>query len=126
MIKRITAYFSVIYILVTIFGCSESMESIDEQLRHTIEFADKGRILKRIELKAGVAHLEIEDIEYKKTFKDDYTYIAIVTFRESKRARKRGQLPKLGYLPTPGEPKRIRTQFRYLRDEDRWYFHKHL
>lgn len=103
-------------------GCGESMDAMDEQLRYTIESGDNGRIKKRIEMRAGNQPLEIERIKYKKTFKDIFTHEAVVTFKKAKNRRSGGKLPSMGNLPTTGKSLRIKTKFKYLKSEDRWYF----
>lgn len=112
----------VIFLVFIIFnsGCSSKIYRLEEKLRHDIE---EGKFRARIENQKGFK-VKITSIEIHETFKEDYTYIAVVNLKQqnvSEEARS-GELPNLGELPTTNPTAgEFKMRFRYLEDEDRWY-----
>lgn len=122
---RLNKVFIFIYMIAFgITGCSDKIASLDEKLRRMIATSENGSLLSRIQNRAG-SKVEIEKIVIKETFKQDYTYTAIVTFRpkDMQSALKLSALPKLGQLPSNNKNAgQLKVRFDYLESDDRWYF----
>lgn len=123
--KKIVRLLSNILICVSLlsfFGCGDKIARLDDKLRRTINEGGGGRLKVQIDYKAGFT-TDIDRIEIKPTYKDDYTYVAIVTFKEKDVVdeRKRQSLPQLGNLPTVTKKSQVKARFRYFEVEDRWY-----
>lgn len=109
-------------------GCGDKIARLKEKLTRTIEEGGKGRIKRNIEYRVGYP-VKIYRIDIKPTYKDDYTYAGIVTFRKRDivEERKSASLPKLGALPaTNTRTQQFQVRFRYLEEEDRWYLERYL
>ncbi len=112
------------FLLIFFSACGNKTSILDDKLRRTILEGDKGRIKVRVEIQAGFP-VEIDKIDIKPTFKELYTYTAVVTFKRKNIAeeKKRASLPQLGSLPGANvRTTRIQGRFKYLEEEDRWYF----
>lgn len=109
-------------------GCGDKIQRLDDKLRRTIYEGEKGRIKNIIDMKVGFK-TEVDSILIKPTYKEDYTYYAIVTFRAKnmEEETKRKSLPKLGGLPSTNKNQgQVKGRFQYLEFEDRWYFQEIL
>lgn len=117
-------FFFIPSILIFFSACGNKTSILDDKLRRTIIEGDKGRIKVKVEIRAGFP-VEIDKIDIKPTFKELYTYIAVVTFKRKNitEEKKRASLPQLGSLPGANiRTTRIQAKFKYLEEEDRWYF----
>jgi hypothetical protein len=115
-------------ILVFLSGCGSKMSQLEDKLRRAIFESNHARIKNQIQAQFGY-DIEIDKIQIKATYKEIYTYIGIVTFKKRDRLDegKRIALPKLGSLPaTNMQLGSIRVRFKYLEEEDRWYFDQYV
>jgi hypothetical protein len=114
--------------LVFLSGCSNKMSQLEDKLRRAIFESNHARIKNQIQAQFGY-EIEIDKIQIKATYKEIYTYIGIVTFKRRDRLDegKRIALPKLGSLPSTNmQTGVIRVRFKYLEEEDRWYFDQYV
>lgn len=121
--------FLCVLIAIMMIGCGNKIKTLDEKLRRTIlEFAN-GRLMNQFQYRAGYP-VEIDKINIKATFKDDYTYVAVVTFKkkDAEEQKRQATLPTLGSLPSTGGGKStgLSARFRYFEEEDRWYFETYV
>ena len=115
-------------LLISLAGCSNKISRLEDKLRRAIFESNHARIKNQIEAQFGY-EIAIDKIQIKATYKEIYTYIGIVTFKKRDRLdeSKRMALPKLGSLPSTNmELGFIRARFKYLEEEDRWYFDQYV
>lgn len=117
-----------ICILVLMAGCGNKMSRLEDKLRRAIYESNHARIKNQIQAQFGY-EIEIDKIQIKATYKEIYTYLGVVTFKRRDRLdeSKRMALPKLGSLPSTNlHSGVIRVRFKYLEEEDRWYFDQYV
>ncbi|MBI1884671.1 MAG: hypothetical protein HYS08_10800 [Chlamydiae bacterium] len=110
--------------ILNLCACSNKLTLLEDKLKRTIEEGDQGRIKRRIISRMGGA-FNVDNVQFKQTFQEDYTYVAIVTFKKKniQDESQRRALPQLGNLPsTDPRAGQVHARFKYLEEEDRWYF----
>jgi len=127
-LKNLNTAALVFCVFVSMTGCGSKMSRLEDKLRRAIFESNHARIKNQIQAQFGY-EIEIDKIQIKATYKEIYTYIGVVTFRKRDRLdeSKRMALPKLGSLPSTNlHSGVIRVRFKYLEEEDRWYFDQYV
>jgi len=96
------------------------VKKLDEKLRDTIFVFRKGRMLQKLELKAGYP-VKIKNLTISRIYTEFYDYKAVVTFEEKKEDIKPGDKmdrEKLKKFYDQNLP--FKKYFKHVEIEDRW------